>query len=180
MCRGTSVHHPGVTLQRHLLQRRHEARRVEVLGAGRLLVADRGVGLRGGPEKAGATSLLATARSAPCLPAASRTAAAAGLSLLLTPRIDANPWSSGVGRTVLLLLVAAAAALAKVGLLALLLPAAALLFPRLLVLHPKLLGRRRTGPAGGLCSRRMTRRMWRRRGGQWTSPSCPPQPAAVP
>jgi hypothetical protein len=144
MCRGTSVHHPGVTLQRHLLQRRHEARRVEVLGAGRLLVADRGVGLRGGPEKAGATALLATARSAPCLPAASRTAAAAGLSLLLTPRIDANPWSSGVGRTVLLLLlVAAAAALTKVGLLALLLLAAALL-----VLHPKLLGRRRTGPAG--------------------------------
>ena len=39
MCRGTSVHHPGVTLQRHLLQRRHEARRVEVLGTGRLLIA---------------------------------------------------------------------------------------------------------------------------------------------
>lgn len=149
MCRGTSVHHPGVTLQRHLLQRRHEARRVEVLGTGRLLVADRSVGLRGGPEKAGATTLLATVRSAPCLPATSRTAAAAGLSLLLAPRIDANPWSSGVGRTVLLLLlVAAAAALAKVGLLALWLPAAALLLPRLLVLHPKLLGRRRTGPAG--------------------------------
>jgi hypothetical protein len=148
MCRGTSVHHSGVTLQRHLLQRCHEARRVEVLGAGRLLVVDRGVGLRGGPEKAEATVLLATVRSAPCLPATSRTTAVAGLSLLLAPRIDANPWSSGVGRTVLLLLLGAAAALAKVGLLALWLLAAALLLPRLLVLHPKLLGRRRTGPVG--------------------------------
>jgi hypothetical protein len=151
MCRGTSVHHPGVTLQRHLLQRRHEARRVEVLGAAGLLVAGRGVGLRGGPEKAGATALLAIARSTPCLPTTSRTVAIVGLSVLLTPRIDANPWASGVGRTVLLLLLvaaAAAAALAKVGLLALLLPAVALLLPRLLVLHPKLLGRRGTGATG--------------------------------
>uniref|UniRef100_A0A0A9BND6 Uncharacterized protein n=1 Tax=Arundo donax TaxID=35708 RepID=A0A0A9BND6_ARUDO len=29
-------------------------------------------------------------------------------------------------------------------------------------------------------SRRTTRRMWRRRGGQWSSPAWPPQPAAVP
>jgi hypothetical protein len=148
MCRGTSVHHPGVTLQRHLLQRPHEARRVEVQGAAGLLVAGHGVGLWGGPEKARATALLAIARNAPCLPTASRTVAIAGLSLLLTPWMDANPWASGVGRTVLLLLVAAATALAKLGLRALLLPVAALLLPRLLVLHPKLLGRRCTGAAG--------------------------------
>jgi hypothetical protein len=79
MCRGTSVHHPGVTLQRHLLQRRHEARRVKVLGVAGLLVADHGVGLRGGLEKVGATTLVAAARSVPCLPAAFRTAAVARL-----------------------------------------------------------------------------------------------------
>jgi len=104
----TGIHHPGVTLQRHLLQSSHKASHVPLRLVAGLLRSNRSVGLGSRPEKSRATALLSTAtRALAAAPEAARLT-------LLTPWIDANPGSIKVGRAWLLRLLAAAAALAVV------------------------------------------------------------------
>jgi len=138
------VHHPGVALQRHLLQSSHKASHVPLRLAAGLLRSNRSVGLGSRPEKSRATALLSTATRA--LAAA---AAEAARLTLLTPWIDANPGSIRVGRAWLLrLLAAAAATLAVVVPLPPLLATAAAA-ALLLLLRQELLRRRRHGGAAG-------------------------------
>jgi hypothetical protein len=59
----TGIHHPGVALQRHLLQSSHETRRVPLRLATRLLHSDRSVSLRSKPEKSRAAALLSATRA---------------------------------------------------------------------------------------------------------------------
>ena len=136
------VHHPGVALQRHLLQSSHKASHVPLRLAAGLLRSNRSVGLGSRPEKSRATALLSTATRALAA------AAEAARLTLLTPWIDANPGSIRVGRAWLLRLLAAAAALAVVVPLPPLLATAAAA-ALLLLLRQELLRRRRHGGAAG-------------------------------
>jgi len=86
------VHHPGVALQRHLLQSSHKASHVPLRLAAGLLRSNRSVGLGSRPKKSRATALLSTATRALAA------AAEAARLTLLTPWIDANPGSIRVGR----------------------------------------------------------------------------------
>jgi len=134
------IHHPIVTLQRHLLQSSHETRCVPLRLAAGLLRNDRSVGLGSRPEESRAAALLSATR------ALAADAGAARLTLL-APWIDADPWAIRVWRT-RLLVPAAAVALAVV-LPPPLLAAAAALVLRLLLLHQELLRRSRRGGATG-------------------------------
>jgi len=136
------VHHPGVALQRHLLQSSHKASHVPPRLAAGLLRSNRSVGLGSRPKKSRATALLSTATQALAA------AAEAARLTLLTPWIDANPGSIRVGRAWLLRLLAAAAALAVVVPLPPLLATAAAA-ALLLLLRQELLRRRRHGGAAG-------------------------------
>ena len=97
------IHHPGVTLQRHLLHSSHETRCVPLRLAAGLLRSDRRVGLGSRPEESRAAALLSATRALAAAVGAARLT-------LLAPWIDADPWAIRVWRAWLLVPAAAAAA----------------------------------------------------------------------